>query len=169
MGSAMKAKFKRYDTANYLKTEKDIAAYLQAAMEDDDPQSLAVALGNVVRARNVSALARETGLTREGLYKAFSAQGNPSYATVSKVSRAMGFRLQLIPEIGGGLENHFLRPHDPHDSKYEVVTVDLADRNRTKRQAVRNAEVKSKSKGRIRGHATRPKVGKAANTRRMKT
>lgn len=169
MGGAMKAKFKRYDTADYLKTERDIAAYLQAAMEDDDPQSLAVALGNVVRARNVSALARETGLTREGLYKAFSAQGNPSYATVSKVSRAMGFRLQLVPEIGGGLEDHFLRPHDPHDSKYQVVTVDLADRNRTKRHGVRTAAAKSKSKGRARVPSTRPKVGKATNTRRTKT
>jgi probable addiction module antidote protein len=169
MGDAMKAKFKRYDTADYLKTEEDITAYLQAAMEDDDPQSLAVALGNVVRARNVSALARETGLTREGLYKAFSAQGNPSYATVSKVSRAMGFRLQLVPEIRGTLEDHFLRPNDPHDSKYQVVRIDLPDRNRTKRREVRAGAVKSKPKGRIRGNAARPKVSKAANSRRMKT
>ena len=165
----MRAKFRRYDTADYLKTEKDIEEYLRAAMEDDDPQSLAVALGNVVRARNVSALARETGFTREGLYKAFSAKGNPSYATVSKVSRAMGFRLQLVPDIGRGPKDHFVRPHDPHDSKYDMVVVNLAEGNRGKRQGVRTAALKSKPKGQARGTAARSKTGKATNSRREKT
>ena len=86
-----------YDTADYLKTDEDIAAYLEAVMEDGDPQMFAVALGNILRARNVSQVARETGLTREGLYKAFSDEGNPSFATVSKVSQALGLRILVVP------------------------------------------------------------------------
>jgi probable addiction module antidote protein len=165
----MKAKFKRYDTADYLKTEKEIEAYLQAAMEDDDPRSLAVALGNVVRARNVSALARETGLTREGLYKAFSAQGNPSYATVSKVSRAMGFRLQLVPDTSGGSGDHFFRPHDPHDSKHDVAIFNLDSVKRRKRQGVGAAGEKSKARSRTGAGATRVKSDTAVHGRRKKT
>jgi probable addiction module antidote protein len=165
MGIPMKEKFTRYDTADYLKTEKDIEAYLQAAMEDDDPQSLAIALGNVVRARNVTALARETGLTREGLYKAFSARGNPSYATVSKVSRAMGFRLQLVPDAGRELEDHFVRPHDPPDPKYSSLVVNLSVGSRGKRQGVRTATKGLKTKG----NTVKPKASKAAHSRRSKT
>jgi probable addiction module antidote protein len=87
--------FSRYDTADYLKDEESILAYLEAAMEEagDDPALVAIALGNVARARNMSQLARDTGLTREGLYKALSGEGNPSFATVLKVAQAMGLRL----------------------------------------------------------------------------
>jgi probable addiction module antidote protein len=87
--------FSRYDTADYLKDEESILAYLEAAMEQagDDPALVAVALGNIARARDMSQLARDTGLTREGLYKALSGEGNPSFATVLKVAQAMGLRL----------------------------------------------------------------------------
>lgn len=87
--------FSRYDTADYLKDEESILAYLEAAMEQasDDPALVAVALGNIARARNMSQLARDTGLTREGLYKALSGEGNPSFATVLKVAQAMGLQL----------------------------------------------------------------------------
>jgi len=89
--------FSRYDTADYLETEADIAAYLDAIAEDDDPQLLLAALGDVARARNMSRLAKEAGLTRTGLYKALSGQGNPSYITVAKVAHALGVRLTVQP------------------------------------------------------------------------
>ena len=87
--------FSRYDTADYLKTEDDVLAYLEAAMEEagDDPTFIAVALGNVARARGMMQLARETGITREGLYKALSAGGNPSLGTTLKVMKALGLKL----------------------------------------------------------------------------
>jgi probable addiction module antidote protein len=89
--------FSRYDTADYLKTEEDISAYLEAVMEEggDDPQYIAHALGVIARARNISQLARDTGLSREGLYKALSGNGNPSFATVMKIAKALGLRLNL--------------------------------------------------------------------------
>jgi len=95
----MKETFSRYDTADYLKSEEDIAAYMEAVMEEggDDPALIAHALGAIARARNMSQLARDAGLTREGLYKALSGQGNPSFATVTKVARALGLRLTFRP------------------------------------------------------------------------
>ena len=89
--------FARYDSADYLKTDEDIAAYLEACAEENDPALMAQALGAVARARNMSQLARDTGLTREGLYKALSAEGNPSFATVTKVARALGFQVTFKP------------------------------------------------------------------------
>jgi probable addiction module antidote protein len=88
-----------YDSADYLRDEEDITAYLQAVMAEDseDPAYLARALGVVARARNMSQLARDTGLTREGLRKALAPDGNPSYATVAKVAKALGFQLTLTP------------------------------------------------------------------------
>jgi len=81
--------FTRYDTADYLETEEDIAAYLNACAAEDDPALLLAALGDVARARNITQLAAQTGLTRMGLYKALSGTGNPSFATVSKVVHAL--------------------------------------------------------------------------------
>ena len=91
-----------WDSAEYLKTEGDIAAYLEASFAEapDDPAFLVHALGVVARARNMSQLARETGLTREGLYKAFSVDGNPSFGTVLKVADAMGYRFALVSKAG---------------------------------------------------------------------
>ena len=83
----------RYDSAALLKTPKDIAAYLEAAMEDGEPRVIAAALGNIARARGMSALAREAGLGRESLYKALSPDGNPEFSTILKVVRALGLRL----------------------------------------------------------------------------
>ncbi len=92
-----KITFSRYDTADYLKTEEDIARYLKACAEENDPALMLAALGNVARARNMSQLARDTGLTREGLYKAFSGEGNPSFATVQKVAHALGLDVTFRP------------------------------------------------------------------------
>jgi probable addiction module antidote protein len=94
-----KEKFSLYDTADYLKSTEDMVAYLEACMEEagDDPAFIAVALGNVARAHGMVKLAKQTGLTREGLYKALSADGNPSLGTVLKVVRALG--LKLTPQV----------------------------------------------------------------------
>ena len=84
-----------YDSADYLETEDDIAAYIEAVMANggDDPAYLMRALGVVARARNFSKLARDSGISREGLYKALSEDGNPSFATVAKIARALGLRI----------------------------------------------------------------------------
>jgi len=89
-----------WDSADYLKTEEDRAAYLEACLDEapDDPAFITQALGAVARSRNMSQLARNTGLTREGLYKAFSKQGNPSFGTVLKVVNALGYRLAPVSE-----------------------------------------------------------------------
>lgn len=94
----MALKTTRWDSADYLRTEKDRAAYLDACMEEapDDPAFIAHALGVVARSRSMSQLARDTGLTREGLYKALSKDGNPSFDTVLKVVNALGYRLALV-------------------------------------------------------------------------
>lgn len=90
-----KETFSRYDAADYLKSDADMLAYLQACMDEagDDPAYIAAALGDIARARGMVQLAKETGLTREGLYKALSAEGNPSLGTVLKVLKALGLKL----------------------------------------------------------------------------
>ncbi len=89
--------FTPYDTADYLTSREDAAAYLEAAIEEagDDPAFIAQALGTIARSGNLSELARTTGMSREGLYKALSADGNPSFATISKVARALGLRIHF--------------------------------------------------------------------------
>jgi len=87
--------FSRYDTADYLKSEEDIAAYLEAVMDDGDPALIAAALGDVARARNMTALAQEVGMSRVGLNKALSGQGNPTLSTILKVSKALGLKLSI--------------------------------------------------------------------------
>ncbi len=89
--------FSRYDTAEHLRSEEEIALYLEAVIEEGDPALVAATLGDIARARNMSQLACDTGLTREGLYKALSGEGNPSFATVMKVSRALGLKLAFQP------------------------------------------------------------------------
>ena len=88
-----------YDAAAYLKTEQDCALYLQAAIDESDSDAALVvtALGDIARARGMMDLARKTGLTREGLYKALSPEGNPSFATVMKVCKALGLKLHTEP------------------------------------------------------------------------
>ncbi len=89
----------RWDSAEYLKTEEDMQLYLEACIEEsgDDPSFIIHALGVIARAKNMSQLARDTGLTREGLYKALSPEGNPTFSTVSKVAKALGFKLSVQP------------------------------------------------------------------------
>ena len=85
-----------YDAAEFLDTDEDIVAYLNAALEDSDPSLVSAALGDVARARGMTQLAHETGITRDGLYKALSPSGNPSFATVQKVVRAFGYKLDVV-------------------------------------------------------------------------
>jgi probable addiction module antidote protein len=89
--------FASFDAANYLNTVEDVAAYLEAVIDegDDDPTVIARALGSIARSRNFSQIARQAGMSREGLYKALSAEGNPSLATIIKVSHALGLRLHF--------------------------------------------------------------------------
>ncbi len=91
----MAEKFSRYDTADYLKTEEDMALYLDACIEEDpgDGSLIRTALGSIARAKGMSQLARDTGISREGLYRALSAEGNPEFSTVMKVIRAIGIKL----------------------------------------------------------------------------
>ena len=91
----MTEKFSRYDTADYLKTEEDMVLYLDACIEEDpgDGSLIRTALGSIARAKGMSQLARDTGISREGLYRALSAEGNPEFSTVMKVIRALGVKL----------------------------------------------------------------------------
>lgn len=84
-----------WDVVEHLNTEEDIAAYIDACLEEagDDPVFIAQALGDVARARGMTQLARDTGLTREALYRSLSPTGNPSFGTVLKVMKALGIKL----------------------------------------------------------------------------
>ena len=90
----------RYDNAALLRGPHDIAAYLEAALEDGDHRVIAEALGNIARAKGMSQLAREAGVGRESLYRALSPDGNPELRTVLKVVRALGLRLHAAPVDG---------------------------------------------------------------------
>jgi probable addiction module antidote protein len=87
-----------WDVSEHLESPQAIAAYLEAAFEDGDPQMIAAALGDVARARGMTELARETGLSRESLYRALSSEGHPEFSTVLKVLNAFGIRLEAKPD-----------------------------------------------------------------------
>ena len=91
----MAEKFTRWDPVDHLKTDEDMALYLDACLEEDAGDGLVVraALNDVARARGMSQLARDTGISREGLYKALSPSGNPEFSTVLKVIKALGLKL----------------------------------------------------------------------------
>ncbi len=84
-----------YDVAAQLRTPEEMAAYLDAWLADapEDAAGIARALGDVARAKGMTQVAKEAGMSRESLYKALSAEGNPSFATVLKVARALGVKL----------------------------------------------------------------------------
>ena len=91
----MALKTTRYDTADLLKTKKDVAAYLNAVFEEGDPALIAHALGVVARAEGMSEIAKQAGLTRPSLYKALSEDGRPEFSTVLNVLRALGLKLKI--------------------------------------------------------------------------
>jgi probable addiction module antidote protein len=88
-----KVKTTKWDAVDYLKTDEDMANYLEAAIEDGDPALISAALGDIARAKGMSQVARKAGLGRESLYKALSPNGNPELATILKVVKALGLRL----------------------------------------------------------------------------
>ena len=98
MAKAPKERHRPFDAANYIETADDAAHYLTAAAEGGDAAHFAGALGDVARARNMSKLARDTGLTREGLYKALSGDGNPSLDTAMRVLSSLGVRIAIVSE-----------------------------------------------------------------------
>ena len=92
-----------FDAAQYLQSDEECAAYLQACLEQE-PVNAALfskALGDIARARGMMQLAKDTGLTREGLYKSLSEQGNPSLSTVMKVMHALGLQMNISPHLSG--------------------------------------------------------------------
>jgi probable addiction module antidote protein len=82
-----------FDAAEYLDSAEAIAAYLEAAFEEEDPAFIADALGTVARAKGMTEVARKTGLSRESLYKALSKEGNPEFATILKVMSALDLKI----------------------------------------------------------------------------
>ena len=92
-----KTKTKRWDAAEHLKTSQDVAAYLDAALEECDPVLVSAALGDIARAKGMTDIARKR-LARESLYKALSPGGNPEFSTVLKVVKALGLRLRASAE-----------------------------------------------------------------------
>lgn len=98
MAKVTKERYREFDPANYIESVEDAAHYLTAAAEGGDAAHFAGALGDVARARNMSKLARDTGLTREGLYKALSGDGNPSLDTAMRVLSSLGVRITVVTE-----------------------------------------------------------------------
>ena len=86
---------KPWDAADVLKTPADIAAYLDAYLEDGTPEELLRALSTIARSHGMSDLARQTGISREALYRAFSESGNPTLDTLLRVMKALGVRLAV--------------------------------------------------------------------------
>jgi probable addiction module antidote protein len=84
-----------WDVVEHLQTEEDMAAYLDAALEDGNVAVVIAALGDIARAKGMAQIARETGLGRESLYKALSVTGNPEFATILKVMRALGLQFHV--------------------------------------------------------------------------
>ena len=89
--------FTRWDAADHLRSKEDVRLYLEACADEDpgDGSLIRAALNDIARAQNMSRLAREIGMTREGLYKALSETGNPSFATVMRITRALGVRMRI--------------------------------------------------------------------------
>ena len=90
-------KLSKWDSAEHLKTDEDMAAYLEACLEEagDDAAFIAKALGNIARSKGMTQLSKDTGLGRESLYKALSGEGNPSFATILKVTHALGLKFHV--------------------------------------------------------------------------
>ncbi len=94
-----------WDAAEHLESKEEIIAYLEAAFEEGDPALIIAALGDIARSQGMAQIARETGLSCESLYKALASDGNPEFATVLKVLKALGFYLQMRP-----IANHQPQP-----------------------------------------------------------
>jgi probable addiction module antidote protein len=92
-----------WDPVDHLRTDLDMAAYLEAALEEGDPTLVAAALGDIARAKGMTQVARDAGLGRESLYKALSPAGNPEFSTILKVVAALGLQLHATPAAAKGV------------------------------------------------------------------
>jgi probable addiction module antidote protein len=95
--NAMALKTTKWDVTEFLDSEERIAMFLEAAFEEDDPSLITAALGEVARARGMMQMAKDTGISREALYRALSKEGHPEFNTVLKVMKAFGLRLAPVP------------------------------------------------------------------------
>lgn len=86
-----------WDSAKYLKSKEDVAAYLEAAFEEGNPSEISHALGIAARSEGMTRVAKETGLSRESLYRSLSSDGNPGLITVLKVIKALGLHVSIKP------------------------------------------------------------------------
>ncbi|NHB94383.1 addiction module antidote protein [Photorhabdus cinerea] len=91
----MNKELKEFDVVEFLNDDEDIQLYLNAALEENDTKYLFIALGNIARAKNVSQLSKQAGISREGIYKALSGETNPSFNTVVKITKALGLKLHF--------------------------------------------------------------------------
>ena len=108
-----KTQTRPWDPTEHLETEQDMAAYLNVALEEGDLSLIMATLGDIARARRMAIVAEETGLGRESLYKSLSADGNPEFATVLKVVRALGLRLRATAAPGSTSEQDARSPALP--------------------------------------------------------
>ena len=91
----MKVKTSPYNPLDYLETKEEVNEYLSKAFMDDDPQIFLIALGHLAKKKGMTKIAEETGLNRESLYKSLSGDGNPKFTTISKVTKALGYKLAV--------------------------------------------------------------------------
>ena len=114
----MKAeKFTRFDASEYLDTEEGIEEFMIAAFETGDPAFIAKSLGVVAKARNMTHLANDTGMSRSALYKALSGEGNPEFSTIMRVMGALGLRVTSIDVARATSLETVQRPRDPQSRK----------------------------------------------------
>ncbi|MCL1817292.1 MAG: putative addiction module antidote protein [Spirochaetaceae bacterium] len=94
-----KIKTRKYDPAEDIETKEDVIAYLEAALEENDPEFLFKTIGYIARSKGMAQIARELNLNREGLYTALSPQGNPSFVTIARVLDNLGFQLSIKQKV----------------------------------------------------------------------
>ncbi len=90
-----KMKPKKWDPAEIIETKEDVLAFLEGALEENDPEFLFKTIGHIARSKGMAQIAKELNLNREGLYSALSPQGNPSFVTVMRVLDNLGFQLSV--------------------------------------------------------------------------
>lgn len=90
-------KLSKFDIADYIKSEEDIASYISAVMEENDPDLFIAALGDIARARGMSKLAENSGLNRESLYKALRPGAKPRFDTIFRIMKALNIKMQAAP------------------------------------------------------------------------
>ena len=90
-----KISFSKYDPAKYIETKEDVIAFLEGALEENDPEFLFKTIGHIARSKGMAQIAKELNLNREGLYTALSPKGNPSFITIARVLDNLGFQLSI--------------------------------------------------------------------------